>query len=434
MNRKTRSAAFLTGLACAGGLACAQLLPGGLGVVPDRLVGSVLQPLSGTGTAVGAIASRLETSPLLQSFEPVSLLDLRRERLRLFVREHRAVLEMDDAGNPVRRGEILAIDPAPDLVTRAQAAGFVLLERETLEGLDQTLVLLGAPRGKDIDSALKALRALDPAGRFAPNHVYEPAGGALVAIAAQPAAGDGAAAMSIGMIDGGVATHPALARASIEQRGFAPGAPRASGHGTAVASLLVGEDGRFAGAAAGARLLVADVYGGDPAAGSAQRIARAFGWLATRGARVITISLVGSPNPLIEHAVRAARRRGILVVAAVGNDGPAAPPQYPASYPDVVAVTGVDAKGRALPEAGRASHLDFAAPGAGLAAALPGKGYAEVRGTSFATPLVAARLAHLDDATLARARAEAEPGRGRVGNGILCRRCAVPPKMVMTKK
>ena len=70
-----------------------------------------------------------------------------------------------------------------------------------------------------------------------------------------------------------------------------------------------------------------------------------------------------------------------MVVAAVGNDGPAAPPQYPACYDGVIAVTGVDANGKALLEAGRARHLDFAAPGADLAAALPGKGYAR-----FAAP------------------------------------------------
>ncbi len=71
----------------------------------------------------------------------------------------------------------------------------------------------------------------------------------------------------IGMIDGGVAAHPALAGASIRQRGFAAGGPKGSGHGTAIASLLVGRDGSFKGAATGRVLLAADVYGGNPAAG-----------------------------------------------------------------------------------------------------------------------------------------------------------------------
>ncbi|MCZ3230200.1 S8 family serine peptidase, partial [Acinetobacter baumannii] len=87
--------------------------------------------------------------------------------------------------------------------------------------------------------------------------------------------------------------------------------------------------------------------------------------------------------------------KGIRVVAAVGNDGPAAPPQYPASYPDVIAVTGVDAKGKALMEAGKPLHLDYAAPGADMVGAVPGGGWEVLRGTSFAAPLVAATLARV---------------------------------------
>ena len=160
------------------------------------------------------------------------------------------------------------------------------------------------------------------------------------------------------MIDGGVASHPSMARASIEQKGFA-GAASATGHGTAVASLLVGDEGAFKGAARGASLFVADVYGGNPAAGSASTIVRALGWAASKHPRLINISLVGPANRAIERAVAGLRARGIMVVAAVGNDGPAAPPQYPASYDGVVAVTGVDAKGKALVEAGRRAPSRF---------------------------------------------------------------------------
>src|SRR3546814_3360538 len=81
----------------------------------------------------------------------------------------------------------------------------------------------------------------------------------------------------------------------------------------------------------------------------------------------------------------------MLIVAAVGNDGPAAPPAYPASYRGVFAVTGVDTKGRALPEAGRALHVDFAAPGEAVLAATGVAGTDRMRGTSFAAPLVAGR-------------------------------------------
>jgi subtilisin family serine protease len=79
----------------------------------------------------------------------------------------------------------------------------------------------------------------------------------------------------------------------------------------------------------------------------------------------------------------------------VANAGPAAPPLYPAAYPGVVAVTGVDARRRVLPEAGRGSHVDFAAPGAEVTVAGLAGGFVTVRGTSFATPVVAGRLARL---------------------------------------
>src|SRR3546814_14299833 len=83
------------------------------------------------------------------------------------------------------------------------------------------------------------------------------------------------AGRAVGLIDGGVGKHPALT-GHIQQRGFAKGAPAPSGHGTAVASLIVG-DGKVKGAAPGAPLLVAEIYGRDPAGGSAIAIARSLG-------------------------------------------------------------------------------------------------------------------------------------------------------------
>src|SRR3546814_10782006 len=66
----------------------------------------------------------------------------------------------------------------------------------------------------------------------------------------------------------------------------------------------------------------------EPAGGNASAIARALGWLVQRGAAVTTISLVGPDNKLLATAVSRAQQRGMLIVAAVGNDGPAAPPAY----------------------------------------------------------------------------------------------------------
>jgi len=418
------------------GSAEAQLLPSLGGVLPGQSIGGVL----GTGGAAPVVApviDRLNDVAGTVTGDTTSLLDLRRARLRGLVRDHHRVLDADREGNPIRRGEIVAIDPLPATIAQARSTGFRIVRDEQIEGLELHVVTFAPPAGDDTREGLARLRQIAPQAEFDYDHIFEPAGMGLLALGGSAAAAAGSRGVAtVGMIDGGVSAHPALRHATIEQRGFAAPGPRPSGHGTAVASLIVGSDGRFQGAARDASLLVADVYGGDPTEGSALTIARALGWLTARGVRVINISLVGPPNPLLARAVATARARGILIVAAVGNDGPAAPPSYPASYPGVVAVTGVDAHDRALREAGRALHLDFAAPGADMAAALPRSGYAAVRGTSFAAPLVTARLvlAGGGDPAIEAVSREAVSGRGKVGKGVVCGACRIGLRDVGAKR
>lgn len=367
---------------------------------------------------------------------PATLLDLRKMRLAQLVHDSGGYLEFDGLGNPAVQGRLLALDPPRAALNAARKAGFTIKASERDPVLATNIVVLQAPRGMSAPAAMVTIRRAAPGIVVEFDHVYEPAGGSL-SVSSVALAGAAAAVTAktspalIGMVDGGVAQSPALDNASIEQKGFA-GPPQATGHGTAVASLIVGSNGKFRGAAPGASLLVADVYGGNPAAGSALGISKAIAWVAARGPEVINVSLVGPRNKLVERAIGAAQARGIKVVAAVGNDGPAAPPLYPASQAGVIAVTGVDGTNRALAEAGRSAHLDYSAPGADMAAAMPGKGYAIVRGTSFAAPLVSARLA-LTGST-ARLDAEAsKKGFGRIGRGIVCGPCRVAPKKVGAK-
>jgi len=107
---------------------------------------------------------------------------------------------------------------------------------------------------------------------------------------------------------------------------------------------------------------------------------------------VINVSLVGPPNVLLEAVVLRVIARGSVIVAAVGNDGPAAPPLYPAAYRDVIGVTAVDAHRHVLVEAERGPQVKFAAPGADMAAACLAGKFSAVRGTSFAAPIVAGLL------------------------------------------
>jgi hypothetical protein len=380
-------------------------LPGDIGNVEDRGRDAVREVerrgRGGRGREGGDDDAGDVKSTLTETLSAVSVLtQARQQQVRELLSAHRDVVEADNYGRPVVRGEILALAPSPAALARAEKAGFRVRMSEALPELGvQSAVLLG-PRGISAVEALRRLQALDPQGRYDFNHLYQEGGvvgagkpGAAPAAAPAPSSGSNRG-VKIGLVDGAVAMgQPALAGADLVQKNFAPGASRATAHATAVASLIAGKRGAFRGAAPGATLYVADVYGATPTGGSAEAIVRALAWLAQARAPVINISLVGPPNILLEAAIKALVARGHLVVAAVGNDGPAAPPLYPAAYPGVVAVTGVDSRRRILPEAGRGPHVEFAAPGSEMAAAGVDGGFVSVRGTSFAAPLAAGLLA-----------------------------------------
>lgn len=359
---------------------------------PASALAQVVQ-LPSLPNVTGRVGGLVPAVPLVEDVRQAAqrLAAERLDRLARIARRNPDAIALDRAGNPVRAGEVVVGDPDDATVAAIQSAGFRLIERTTLDGLGMGFARFGAPRGLSIEGALKRVRKLAVGRDVTADPLHFESGDAprtspWPSPPAPPAQGGGA---RIGIIDGGVATN--AVGGAVAQTGFAAGAPAANGHATAVASLISGGPG-VRGGAPGTALYVADVYGRDPAGGSATAIAKALAWLVSLRVPVVTISLVGPPNPLLARVIAATQARGTLVVAAVGNDGPAAPPAYPASYPGVIAVTGVDGGNRALIEAGRAEHLDYAAPGADLLAASPGGRAVTVRGTSFAAPFVAARL------------------------------------------
>ncbi len=403
----------------------------------------------GRGALGGGLGQILQKpSDLLQqplrALDPQDLLTLRADRLDDLIRKHPLSLERDDHGAPVVRGQVLAVAPTERSLDLARTAGFDVLRPADADEGETGVVVLAVPKGLSARDGVKRLRKLDPAGTYDFNHVYSPVGiaGGRPAHLRKDATPSSTAtpAAVIGLIDTGVdAANPVFSDARLEQKAFVDGPAKPAPHGTEVASLLVGRSAVFHGAAPGAALFIADVYGADPAGGAADALVRALFWLANQKVRVVNISLVGPPNAALGAGVAALNARGVLIVAAVGNDGPASPPSYPASYPGVVAVTGVDAHGRVLIEAGRAAHLDFAAPGADMAAASLHSGYVAVRGTSFAAPLVAGKLADLAakpsmSAALAvdALAAEARGGRG-YGRGLVAMDLRTPPSAVDAK-
>jgi subtilase family protein len=203
----------------------------------------------------------------------------------------------------------------------------------------------------------------------------------------------------------------------------------AQGHGTFVAGLIAARlDGEgIAGIAFPAKLLVAKVVRSDGAV-PLEAEARAIRWAVDKGARVINLSLGGVRNPfdatgdgyspLEASAVDYAVRRGVVVVAAVGNsdhapDQPWRYASYPAALPHVLGVSALERDGSVPMFSNRdAVYNDIAAPGDELFSTIPRmltaqrttcleQGYSDCgpqefrrpQGTSFAAAIVSAGAA-----------------------------------------
>jgi subtilisin family serine protease len=397
MNRRTGILAIALAAAGAAASAFGQIgVPGvPLPRVPTPTLPGVTDPVAGTLRTANS-----------------TLTEARKLRVRELLRVERATTEADPRGQPILRRQVGALSPTPEAVARAEAAGFRVLRRDALDALGLMLVVFEAPDKMSTRRALAKLRELDPAGEYDYNHLYLGSGDEAEASPAPPDAEPlppVPAGARIGLIDSGVdLAHPVLAGAAFRLHGC-DGESFPAPHGTAVASLLVGTGEGFESVLPGATVYAADIFCGH-GGGALSRLAVELDWMAREQVAVVNISLVGAKSVLLTGLVRAMTSRGFLLVAAVGNDGPTAPPLYPASYPDVIGVTGVDAERRVLPEACRGEQVDFAATGAGVSAAAVGGGFEEIRGTSFATPIVAGLLARrlqTPDPAAARAAVDA---------------------------
>jgi len=162
-----------------------------------------------------------------------------------------------------------------------------------------------------------------------------------------------------------------------------------AGIGTAIAGLVasqpVGGSG-LVGIAPHARILPVRVYealttagrpaGFEPALPSASATARGITWAADHGARVIVVPTVFTDDSdALRQATQHAHDVGALVVAPVGDiprsgttGEPDMAPRYPAGYPGVLGVTGVDVSGQPAAGIVQNNTVMLAVPGAGIVA------------------------------------------------------------------
>ncbi len=175
------------------------------------------------------------------------------------------------------------------------------------------------------------------------------------------------------------------------------------GHGTHVAGTIAQSTDNgvgTAGLAFAARLMPVKVLNGM-GWGSFASVADGIRFAADNGANVINLSLGGPfPSRVVEKAVRYARGRGVVVIAAAGNSGGSV--DYPGASKHVVGVSATDPNDKLAPFSSRGTGVDIAAPGVGVVQQSicdGGKNHCELfpswSGTSMAAPHVAGTAALL---------------------------------------
>jgi len=130
--------------------------------------------------------------------------------------------------------------------------------------------------------------------------------------------------------------------------------------------------------------------------GSWSDIAAGIEWTADQGYDVGSMSLGGSSgSQTVKDACQYAYERGVLLVAAAGNDGPCSDcVGYPAAYQECVAVSATSEDDSLASFSSTGSEVEIAAPGEDIYSTIPG-GYDTFSGTSMACPHVAGAGAQL---------------------------------------
>ena len=299
-------------------------------------------------------------------------------------------------------------EAANRLIVNAARRNYQLQERTKLEGLGFILLDFNRPPGVSGAIAISDMQSAEPTATAGLDHLYQLQNsnqrlaqsyrGRVYAdrMVSWPDQGCNAN-NAIGMIDGPVDDSlPALSRATIVKRDFAKGKHGDADHGDAIASLLVGQ-GRLNGARLYSASVISD-YSESITGASVSDLILALDWLQKSDVPIVNISLAGPYNKLLDRVIQRATSNGMIVIAAVGNDGPNAKPRYPAAFPSVIAVTAIDAEQSIYENAVRGSHVDFSAPGVDVFIE-NAKGGKYISGTSVAAPFVTALIA--SDANLA---------------------------------
>ncbi|MBT2756694.1 S8 family serine peptidase [Mesobacillus foraminis] len=263
--------------------------------------------------------------------------------------------------------------------------------------------LISVPKGTDLEGVAKALLKNKEIVYVEPNYrvetQYTPSDPGyskqwyLKKIQA-PKAWDqskGSSSITVAVIDAGVQTsHPDLKGRIVSPYNAVTGGSTFTpdDHGTHVAGTIAASINKsgVAGVAPNVKIMPINVFSGEY--GSTYAVIDGIYYAADHNANVINMSLGGySYSYSLEYAIAYARSKGVLVVAAAGNDD-TSQYTYPAALPNVIGVSATDSRDRITDFSNYGNYIDFAAPGEDIYSTVTGSKYQYMDGTSMASPVV----------------------------------------------
>lgn len=166
------------------------------------------------------------------------------------------------------------------------------------------------------------------------------------------------------------------------------------GHGTHCAGIIAGCDNEIGvvGVAPKAELYIAKVLG-DDGSGTIAGIVKGIEWAISERVDIISMSLGASRDPgsVLHNAIKRARKAGIIIVGATGNENTHV--GWPAAYDEVIAVGAIGQDLERADFSNFGKEVAIAAPGVDILSTYPTNQYAKLSGTSMATPMVAGVVA-----------------------------------------
>jgi thermitase len=204
----------------------------------------------------------------------------------------------------------------------------------------------------------------------------------------------GSSNINIAILDTGVdLDHPDLADKLISNINFSNSGTMDDvyGHGTHVAGIAAAITDNGVGVVGlGYTSTIMNVKVlSDMGAGLYSWIASGIIWAADNGAEIINMSLGGpSSSSALEDAIDYAWNKGVVVVAAAGNNGDTTP-MYPAYYTNCIAVAATNSNDGRASWSNYGDWVDVAAPGVSIYSTLKNNSYGYMSGTSMASPHVA---------------------------------------------